>query len=187
MDKIDFDKVYYHSIESMHTIRLKLMSDESIKKLESILESGYIYSRRNLEEKHIKVGYNNFNFNGLDYISICKKKSSFTTLESVAYRYVREGTTLILSEKIKEDLTFKEYPRAIEGEEQVKDKIPISYIIGLSLPIPKDFEEKYYKEVLYAKALLVKHNLHVPIFNIRDNNKEIFVSKSDVKNMLKTL
>lgn len=140
MEKIDFDKVYYHNI---------------------------------VWERNIKVEWNNFNFNGSDYISVCKKKGRYIKTSTAYDFYVKTGINFILSEKIKEDLEFKECPRAIEGEEQVKDKIPISYICGLSLAIPNGLEEQSYQDALFIKAILVKHNLHVPIFNINENNKEI--------------
>lgn len=185
MEKIDFDKVYYHNIESMRAIKFRLIDKKAEEKLKSILETGYIYSRRNLWERNIKVEWNNFNFNGSDYISVCKKKGRYIKTSTAYDFYVKTGINLILSEKIKEDLEFKEYPRAIEGEEQVKDKIPISYICGLSFPIPNGLEEQCYQDVLYVKAILVKHGLEVPIFNVNKNNEEITFSNKEIKEMIK--
>ena len=58
-----------------HTIRISNFSFGDIEKVEDILKSGFIYSRRNLKNipgSDIKLlGEETSLFNGMDYISLC--------------------------------------------------------------------------------------------------------------------
>ncbi len=172
MEKIDFEKVYYHTLK---TNPYDDMSEDEIYKLESILESKFILARKYLKDKNIILC--SFNFNGSDYISLSRKKSKYKSGLSTAYNtYVLNGISIILSEDIKKSLKFRKYaPIVMDGEVQVKDKIPTSYICGLSYPYTNKEEEKeQLREITY---ILKRHNLKLPIYNPLSNNEEIYPKK----------
>lgn len=192
MAHIDFDLVYYHCLESNMIFRMDESSESQFKKLESILKTGFIYSRANIKlhaKDFDKLGnFNIYNFNGEDCVSICKRKHEIIRMETTSYlMLVKTNLSILLSNTIKKDLPFVYTKERIDGEYHVKDQIPISYICGLSLAISPTNTQLIHDEALYAKALFLNKGMDIPIFNVKDGNKEILLKETEVKEKLKCL
>ena len=164
-------KIFYHGIKSYYD------PNESISIMLQIISSGGIKCRR-LQGVTSKLG-----FNGDDYISVCEEKSDYEYRKypnNVFFRYIYYGFCFILSDNIPVILVqyinsddFDSYTEIIEymghypgvrfsdlfDEWQVKDEIPLDYIVGLGLPLQSlskiyNLDDKMMKEIerLYMLA-----------------------------------
>ena len=159
---LDFNTVYFHSLGAfMADNRIS----DSLLKLESILKNGAILSR----QEQINLNNNNpalskyiqryldplwaYNWNGLNHISICQKTSlNNPENESDAYKeYVNgnAGIGIILSPTVL-TLADKDRPKLMDGEIQIKDKIPLDYMIGIFCG------GKSTKEIQYEKNIAIE-------------------------------
>ncbi len=135
---IDLNSVLFHGLESIHNIQRE---QRALEKLECILQSGAILSRSgqlsqldlNTHEFLNEYFYNKFsaNWNGSEYISICKK--AIGGIDSLSYRtYVggNNGVGIALSEDV---LTLVDSNRRLlmDGEFQVKDAIPLDHMVAI--------------------------------------------------------
>ena len=191
-----------------HTIRITNFDFIDMEKVEDIISSGYIYSRRNLKEI---LGMNNKDtceemalFNGMDYVSLCdlSKRHEYY---SAYYMYVYRGLSFLFSKNIDviiptivntnvNDMSFgykaHEYGKEkrrysdLYDEVQVRDKISLDYLIGMSLSLRRMrifHDKKYLLEYLNGlKEILVKYNINIPIYNL-DTEKEVHVDKMKIK------
>lgn len=191
-----------------HTIRITNFDYIDISRIDNIIKSGYIYSRRKMKEI---LGINNKDtceetslFNGMDYISLCdlsKKHERY----SAYYMYVYRGLSFLFSKNIDvivptivntnvNDMSFiykaHEYGQKINrysdlyDEVQVKDKLSLDYLKGMSISLRSMrifHDKKYLFEYLKAlKEVLEKNNLNIPIYNL-DTKKELLVDKTKIK------
>lgn len=140
---LNLNNVIFHSLAPFGEYERNF---NSIQKLEAILKSGYILSRQfqiienngnesmkaNLE-KYLDEKYS-YNWNGMAHISVCKKNSNYNeNSNSQAYEeYVKgnAGIGIILSPNVIE-LVDRERTTLMDGEFQIKDKIPLEYMIGI--------------------------------------------------------
>ncbi len=164
-------KIFYHGIKSYYD------PNESISIMLQIISSGGIKCRR-LQGVTSKLG-----FNGDDYISVCEGKSDYEYRKypnNAFFRYIYYGFCFILSDNIPvipvqyiNSDDFDSYTEIIEymshypgvrfsdlfDEWQVKDEIPLDYIVGLGLPLQSlskiyNLDDKMMKEIerLYMLA-----------------------------------
>ena len=180
---------YAHTISYNHHF---MLSD--ISTLEKILQSGYLLSRRNL-----KMDEKETLFNGMDYISLCdltKKKDYYS-----AYNiYTQNGLSLLFSRDIEviipnyinlsqrsNDMGKEMHRLGLKGrysdfkdEVQVKDKLSLKYLKGLSIPLEKlcscHSNEYAYYYLYYVKGCLKNHGYRLPILDL-DNEKVIDIQK----------
>lgn len=189
-----------------HTIRISNFNLIDIEKIEDILKSGYIYSRRNLQNLpnfDIKsLGEDTSLFNGMDYISLCDL--SKRNLDYSAYNmYVKRGLSFLFNKKIDvitptvvnnrlggysffgdahalgmQTMRYSDLP----DEVQVKDKISLDNLEGISLSIKqmqKFHDDEYMKNYIkLVRKKLDDYQKDVPIINI-DTEEELTVDKKN--------
>lgn len=140
---IDLDDVLFHGFDYANG---KDRSATSLIKLQSVLESGYLYSRaRQLEKLSDKQELyeffaeynspvNDWNWNGKDYISLCAKKSKIMPkYDSMSYKhYIKgdDGIGLIFPKSIC-DISDTSRWKLMDSEYQVKDEISLSQAVGV--------------------------------------------------------
>jgi hypothetical protein len=179
-----------------HTITRFYRYDINISKLEQILASGYLLSRRKLglEDEYVA-------FNGMDYISLCDL--SVLHNDYSAYNiYTRNGLSLlfdksisvikpiIIEERIKSILEFSSKMNEIgrgkirysdlHDEVQVKDELSLCYLRGVSVSLDKivelhdiEYAKKYLESI---KRKLIEYNYDIPIYDI-DCEEEVNIKK----------
>lgn len=176
-------------------------SKNALDKLESILEKKNILSRRLLN-----YNPNYISFNGLDYISLCdpsKPRNGYS-----AYNYfIKNSLSLAISRNIdviQPKMTYKtiKTPKDMEqyygdrytnfpDEVQVKDNIPISNIVAITIPLlniiskfkTKERNKKtIIKELNKIKELLIKYNHVIPIYDI-----DTLINIDNEENIIKIL
>ncbi len=139
-------KLFYHGMQPRRTTLCK------IRKMLEIIDSGGLKSNR-LLDNNLAHGYN-----GLDYISVCSREKFykyFKKEESAFNIFIKNNFCFILSneigaiktvyldyDKIKDYNDLVEYKNLFPNQQfsdlfdewQVKDEIPLSYILGIGLP-----------------------------------------------------
>lgn len=192
-EQIDLDKVLFHGLGHNE---LEDRAEDSLRRLENILKIKAILSRN--KQKEILPVYNidvPLYYlplqNGYDNICVCKRKSDIKKRKtSDAYnQFVDGGISLIIDAKILKELNIRDESFQ-DGEFQVKDKIPINYIIGIAINLSSSYERikfekkmlkkgkdlkdtitqldyiyKNYKEI---QKILSRHNINLPIYSIED-------------------
>lgn len=203
-EKIDFDSVLFHGLTQYEGVeRPKL----SLQRLVNIIRANGILSRKKVKETY---GMNNYkkwekeycrlNWNGEDYISVCRKDGKSKVCNSVAYRiFVENGVALILDNTILNKLEVNMTGQLEDGEIQVKDKIDLKYVLGITVPVlnPKNVAihkkevrhytreeteewcKSYYEGVIEQIYKILDHyNLDIPIYSI--NNGKIIKPLQEV-------
>lgn len=200
-------KVFYHGIKSYYD------PNESISIMLQIISSGGIKCRR-LQGVTSKLG-----FNGDDYISVCEEKSNYEYRKypnNAFFRYIYYGFCFILSDNmpvipvhyINGD-DFDSYTEIIEymnhypgvrfsdlfDEWQVKNEIPLSYIVGIGLStcqileyINSNKEKEMFKNNL-NKLYTLAESLDWTIVNtdtlyMEDNYNDYLVVEQEKKKIL---
>lgn len=141
MNKIDLDNVLYHGL--LHYLSRHPRVDKSITKLNSILKCGAILSRTQQslilpsldlpENKYSKVVWN-----GVDYISICKKQGYRPEYPSEAFsQFVESGISIVLDKSVL-DKGYITPNQKQEGEYQIKDQIEADYFVGVTINFLSD-------------------------------------------------
>lgn len=163
------DNCYLHAIESSsknNPFDIEL----TLNKLEEILSSGYILSRRQMGDTNTKIG----GWNGIDYISLCdyskRKNKPYTDDERLkdytAYEsYIKDSLSIIFPKKsihaitpelkppiaydwkkVSEMVILGNHPTKrysdYPDEVQVKSKISLKKSIGITIPIDKLIDER---------------------------------------------
>ena len=148
MDKIDLYNAYFHGIrppcdEKGFTKNNELMI------LESILKHGAIYSRRQMEELGIKTKMNNnLNRNGADNVSICERNGFEYAISDAYLNWVQNQITIILANDMPEcEFVDERNLNALDGEHQVKNKVPSKYFIGVGIPCGTSTYNQIAKEI----------------------------------------
>ena len=188
------DNMYLHAIYAFYQ---RYNSEVTKQKLKFILMSNAILSLRLQKGR----GAEAYGFNGLDYISLCdyaKRNQchegipNYTSFNS----YIRESLSLIfpaekldvIETQIVEMSEHEVHPKMKElglsterrysdfyDEVQVKDRIPLSLMSGVTFPVKKmtrpSFPEKYIilivqKQIEEIKNLLIKYNHEVPMYDV---------------------
>lgn len=174
MEKINFDKVYYHGLDVDNFGRAIPNYELSIDRLDTILKIGSIYSRQKLLESKIVADHffrDTINWNGNDYVSITRKTSYPL---SAYYMYVKTGMALIINDKIEKELEFREENyRRLTGEFQVKDEIASDYFMGITICIPDGYMDLFDKDLKEVKSILVKTGLELPIYGLNMDNDDV--------------
>ena len=140
--RLDLNSVLFHGLEP---VEAEQRTEKSLVKLESILQTGAILSRSgqlsqldlNTHEFMKKYFNNKFdpNWNGRDYISLCKKRSeTMVNFDSNSFRtYVsgNDGISIALSRNVWDLIDLNRF-MLLDGEFQVKDSIPLDeYMVGI--------------------------------------------------------
>lgn len=174
MEKINFDKVYYHGLDVDNCGKKIPNYELSISRLETILKTGSIYSRKKLLES--KIAKDNLfrdiiNWNGNDYVSITRKNSYPL---SAYYMYVKTGMALIIDDNIEKEIEFREdnYLK-LTGEIQVKDAILSDYFIGITICIPDDSMNLFDNDLREVESILVKTGLELPVYGLNKDNDDV--------------
>lgn len=203
--------IYMHAINSLYS---RYHPKETNKILEWILKSNALLS---LRKRKIKESYG---FNGPDYISLCDyEKRNLCHKEDRSYTayngYIRRSLSLIFP---KDKLTVVT-PEVIDictknnrgisnmillghstdtrysdmyDEVQVKDKVPLSLMTGITVPLEKMYRPLYseqktieyvIKELEILKQLLLAYNYDIPIYDI-DTFEELD-NKENIKKLVK--
>ncbi len=191
MEKIDFDQVYYHGLDSANGFSrntanfTNLKYEISLKRLESILKCKAILSTdRRKKEKIEDIGVHcGVNWNGSKYVSICQKKfllkvAKPTWILSEAYQnFCQHGISIVLNQDLIKDLPVRQdFHLHMPGEIQIEDAIPTSYMIGLCINTSNE-DQNYQDTVKKAKSLLIKYQMEIPIFHLRNTVQEKIDSK----------
>ena len=190
-------KYYAHTFSKYYEFMLT-----DITRLEEILKSGFVLSRRKLN-----LPLKDALFNGMDYISLCDLEKEHQ--HNSAYNlYVKSGVSLLFSKDLKginpqiitldkrhADLEDMVHRLGMNGrysdlsdEVQVKDSISLDYLKGLLVSIEsmkESHSDKYNMDYLrLMKELLLDYNRDVPIINL-DDEKEIKIYEKNVKKLHK--
>ncbi len=184
-----------------HTIERNNFHFQDISILYDIFNSGYIYSRRNLQKitsDPEKTSEETSLFNGLDYISLCDLTKNHNG-KSAYNSYTRGGLSLLIDHSIevitptlldmrlydydsikKLDLINNRYTD-FKDEVQVKDQISLDYLRGMCLPLSGFFvnhDKKYLERYLGSiYELLEDYGYRIPIYNL-DTWEKIKIKKS---------
>ena len=140
-EKIDFEKVLFHGLTHYEVGNIKIKI--GLQRLINIIRAGGILSRKQVYntfgEKHYEKWQKEFcrvNWNGADCVSVCKKSSKLSKKYSEAFRlFVRNSISLILDEKLLQDLELKVDGQLEDGEFQIKNQIDLKYVIGVAVPV----------------------------------------------------
>lgn len=192
-EQIDLDKVLFHGLGHNE---LEDRAEDSIRRLENILKTKAILSRKKQKEilpKHnidVPLYYLPLK-NGDDYICVCKRKSDKKKQKtSDAFnQFVDGGISIIINPNILHELKIRDESFQ-DGEFQVKNQIAINYVVGIALNLSSsaDFikhEKKrlkkgkdlknteieldyLYKNYKEVTELLSIYNLDLPIYSIED-------------------
>ena len=136
---VDLNSVFFHGLEPLQARnRVK----NALEKLECIFQSGAILSRNgqlsffDMQTHEFMKNYNkaDVNWNGTDYISICKKRSGlYCDANSLAFNNYITGNNAIgiaLSNSVLNLADSNRY-LLMDGELQVKDSIPLEYMVAI--------------------------------------------------------
>lgn len=212
MDK----KIYMHGICSSNEYDF----DKAIQKLRYILKSEYLLSRRNLG-----IFDNQSMFNGLDYISLCDYEkrileNSDRDMYNAYYAYIMYSMALIFPKGEFDVIEPKYINKALAGnkfyeflmhkfgaskgkrysdypdEVQVKDKISLEHLIGVTYPLGSTYHQLRKKgnseresivtimEQLEEMSLaLYDHDYSVGIYEA--NSLTLLDSEEEVKKVLR--
>ena len=185
------DNIYLYAIFAYYDI---YMPQKTKRILKRILDSEAILSNRK------RYVHSHYGFNGLDYISLCdySKRFLYNNFNFNAYNtYIRESLSLILSgnlmvvtptiiqfkennlehfQKMKDlGLSTKGRYSDFYDEVQVKDKVPLSYMMGVTIPLHKMnswlLSGSAYVDVVMKNLMKIKYLLHtygydIPIYDI---------------------
>lgn len=192
-----------------HTIYITNFNNIDIFRLENILKTGYLFSRRILNSIFVNYDINISEktalFNGMDYISLCDLSKVHE--EYSAYNmYFKNGLSLLFDRNIDVVIPLLIKERIgelfscnnvhdlgmglirysdLSDEVQVKDKLSIEHLHGISLSINRFLHfhsEKYLIDYLkWLKYVLTKYEKNIPIINI-DNYEEISLKKNKYLN-----
>lgn len=218
MDKrLDINSVYFHGLESWG---FQDRLENSLKRLEAIFQSKAILCRqKQLELIGDQVEFypiferyqsQTHNLNGLTHVSICQSQhfddSRFASAAFNEYIQGNSGMGIILSKDV-EQIIDRSRTEVMDGEFQVKDKVPLEYMIGIfcgckstqevsdDLKSAKllglshaEFEKllplilpPFHEEIIQKlSSLLFKYNYAVPIYSTRDWH-QIEIEKSPVE------
>lgn len=181
------NKIYLHGI---HSLSDNYDSKTTLKILKKVIQSNALLSARMQNKKHHIVL-----FNGLDYISLCDYEKKDISNEYSSYEnYIRYSLSLIFPKNKIEVLnpeivdmvldydTIRKYGLSngkrytdLYDEVQVKDKILLDHMSGITLPISKmknNFlnESKtinmVLREIEKINILLEQYNHLVPLYDI---------------------
>lgn len=145
-------------------------------------------------------------YNGLDYISLCKKENKKDYIRgrlSAFYNYINGNCCFIISDEINaikteymecDHMTCEELQIFLEehsdtrysdmfDEWQVKDSIPLKYVIGIGLPIEKILENIEYDDsgfFLYTLKTLLKIVKELNL-DVIDTCEEDFIENYELK------
>lgn len=138
---LDINSVLFHGLEP---VEAEQRTEKALEKLESVLQTGAILSRGeqlkrfNIETHKFLEKYTKEDFwgnrNGNDYISICKKQSRVKSeCESGGFFFYVAGDGGISIALSQDVLTLVDSNRRLlmDGELQVKDSIPLEYMVGI--------------------------------------------------------
>ena len=187
---INFNEALFHGID-----KVKHPNDANkLEILEDILKTGAILSRdqqkwslgEDITSKRIKKYKHCTNWNGDQYVSVCKKRSSkaFNKNSDSYERFVNDSIGIILSRKV---LRLEQPILGClqDGEYQIVNKIPKDFFLGISVNCSNlenyiDFMEKigYSPKQIYLEIakeyqnsklrhienILKKYNYNLPIF-----------------------
>lgn len=212
------EEIYLHGIYPENSFKDNSGYYLSLFILEKILSSNYLLSARLRKEK------TNNKFNGMDYISLCdyQKRNIVNNCKitnyNAYYGYIKESISLIFPKNKFEVIIPKLVPIStlnsqgfelmkmygnstlerysdFPDEVQVKDKISLSYMTGITIPLDKIIEsnltykkqsiniENIYNYIKQIELLLSKYKYNVPIFDI--DNFENINSKSKIMKLVK--
>ena len=178
---------YAHTITKYYDYDFK-----DIDKLKKILKSGYLLSRNKLGLDEDSAA-----FNGMDYISLCDLGVRHDDYSAYSM-YTKKGLSLLFDKKInvikpividrngESILTYFDKMHEMgmgkirysdfHDEVQVKDKLSLSYLSGVSLSLDRiicinDFmhAKEYLKKI---REMLIEYEYDIPIYNI-DNEEQI--------------
>ncbi len=154
---LDLNSVLFHGLEP---VEAEQRTEKALEKLESVLQIGAILSR-NEQLKRFDMETHKFldkytkenfwrNWNGKDHVSICKKqgkdKSECESGGFFFYVAGDGGISIALSQDVFK-LVDSNRRLLMDGELQVKDSIPLEYMVGIL------FGGRSFKEVNdYVKA-----------------------------------
>ena len=201
-----------HAINSYYDIYYQ---KQNLDKLKCILQSKELLSRRLLGLP------DSSGFNGMDYISLCDYQQRnvypFNHPNYNSYdAYIRENISIMfpkdklqiinpyIIDVIKKNkkgyarmatLGLNEFIRFTDlpDEVQVKDRIPLDLMCGITIPVKKleniflSADKNTWKILAYLneiKKLLTKYDYCVPIYDI-DSMTEL-INEKDIKNIIKT-
>lgn len=137
MKQINLDNVFFHGIDRW---KYGMSRENELAQLNLILSSGALLSRNEqmklygeaFESKLEK--YKNYtNYNGLDFVSICKKYSSNNRFSEAYKLFVEHSISIIISPEVLSLQTNISHSRLEDGEIQIKDRIPKKYFIGIAI------------------------------------------------------
>lgn len=204
-------------------------TEKTLLKLEQILKSGYILSRRKLGDIDPKKG----GWNGFDYISLCDylnkdaepyENNHFYKGYTAYEIYISSSLSLILNKKGMNVVKPELMPPAIfdwnsleemrilgnhstrrfsdlPDEIQVKNRISLKKLEGITLPISYMLDEKfkniYSKEMIIIflneiKQMLEKYNMVVPIYDLfttieLNNSEDIDFALKKINNNIRVI
>ena len=174
-----------------HTIKISNFDVKDFVNLEEIFQTGYLLSRRRQRKsgnKSIKNSILTALFNGMDYISLCDLKMNHDNPSSYNM-YTKKGLSLLFDRSIpviiptvvsEYDYNYfnmqtscgKDRYTDLIDEVQVKDKIALSHLKGLCLPLSviSSFHDMDYitDYIKCLNVLLAKYHYDVPIYNLDD-------------------
>lgn len=180
-----------------HTIRVSDFSLDDIGLLYEIMNSGYLLSRNNLIKKGIIVPSRIITkdtsvFNGMDYISLCDMQKNHE-LYSSYNMYVKNGLSLLFSHDINvlKPTIIDSLGRSLENiynmhnlglkkerysdltdEVQVKDKLSLDNLVGLSLSKKRFLMSRNYEYLIaYIEMVNEVLNEYYPslfVYNLDD-------------------
>ena len=163
MNKIDLDNVLYHGLAHYLT---RNKEEKSIVRLNSILKCRAILSRTqqslmlrklNLpENKYAKVVWN-----GMDYISICKKQGHCPECPSEAYSdFIETGISIVLDKSILNrcETGLEEWQ---EGEFQIKDQIESDYFKGIAINFLSDIQIAEHTQRFFQRGLSISECIEI--------------------------
>ena len=183
MKKINLDEVYFHGIRPPCNIE-----NAQMEILESILQHRAILPRKQQVELGIKSILNdNLNRNGTERVSICSSRSDAFS------NWIRDKISIIITKEMPGcDFVDTRDFYGIDGELQIRGKIPSKYFIGIGIPtFGKSFSqtvkvlqlganyhrdsEKYFKkwmkdyckdEITPVREILKKYRCNLELYDI---------------------
>lgn len=209
------EEIYLHGISAQTDL---YDSRYILRVFESILKSGELLSLRlqGIGKNSKRIG-----FNGLDYISLCDyekrnlhfpdkisansytgyilyslslafPKDKLDVIEPIKIEIPRRNYRYYFKEMEKYGMSENERYTDLADEAQVKDRIPLSLMNGITIPVDKIYRihydrERYgyaiMKEVLKIEKLLAKYHYNVPIYDI--NTMESLQDGANIKRLVK--
>lgn len=202
------ENIYLHAIYAFNN---HYSQQDTVRILKHILKSNAFLSRR------LQMYRDPYGFNGLDYISLCdydKRNIHHEGLPNyTAYiSYIRESLSLIIPKDkitaikpqivdfigiceenietmLELGLSENERYSDLYDEVQVKDRIPLSLVTGVTMPIRKMTKPLYpesfaiyfvQKQIEQIKELLIKYNHELPMYDM-----DTFTSLEESQNVKK--